>query len=184
MTTIELKNNIIFELLFSNKMKIEEEIDYKRFKELYAGYEFLSEAYFASILGIRLKVFSNLKSGFRNATVLRNFDCSILKNTVLDKLYRENLVKNNSRITYSQFLDILKHFPFLNEYSLAEILEIKLPRFKNFKNSKNPNETAEILKRFNITLEEEKIAQRLISDKIVYPGLEINYDIFKKLHSL
>lgn len=112
MTTIELKNNIIFHLLFLNKVKIKEVIDYKKFRELYAGYEFLPETYFASILGIRLVAFMHLKSGAYTTPVLRNLDNVILKNTVLSELYRKNIIENNSRITYLQFLNILKQVPF------------------------------------------------------------------------
>ncbi len=125
-----------------------------------------------------------LKSGFRNITILRDFNCLILKKYILEELYRKNLVKDNLKITYLQFLNILKYFPFLTENNLAEILEIKISRFCNFKNSKNSEETVTILKKFDISSDEEKIIQRLINDKIIYPGLEINYDNFKKIHSL
>lgn len=184
MTTIELKNNIIFDLLFLNRVKIGEVIDYKKFRKLYAGYEFLPETYFASIFGIKLVAFMHLKSGAHTTTILRNFDNAILKKIVLSELYRWNLVKSNSRITYSQFLNILKFVSFLNEDILADILEIKISRFRNFKNSNDSSETVAILKRFDISSEEERIIQRLIHDKIIYPGMEINYDIFKNIHSL
>ena len=67
---------------------------------------------------------------------------------------------------------------------MADILEIKISRFRNFKNSNDSSETVAILKRFDISSEEERIIQRLIHDKIIYPGMEINYDIFKNIHSL
>lgn len=74
LTTTDLKNEIILELLSANKISLEETINYEKFKKLYLNYNYLSEFYFASIIGINYINYRVFKAVANNAVVLKNID--------------------------------------------------------------------------------------------------------------
>lgn len=184
MTVLELKNKIILELLTKNLISIGEAIDYEKFKFLYSFYNYLPEFYFAKILEIN---YANYNSGLRyqktKVTILKNFDCTIFKKEILNYLINNNIVTYNMEISYLDFIKILSLFPFLNEESLACILETRISRIQDLKFKKNAK--AIILKKsFNLSAEEDAIVENLINSQLICPGQQINYELFKELHAM
>lgn len=178
LTTIDLKNKIILELLFSKKCCLEESIDYKKFKLLHSNYYYLPEIYFASVLGIRYANFQTCKKGSNNI-IFKEVDLSLFDETI-EKLIREEIIHYNQSLTYLQFLKILSYVPFFSENILAALLGITVTSFQNLKYGRS--QTTKILKRYNISEKEEFIVQQLIQNKVVYPGMQLTYEKFKEIH--
>lgn len=181
-TTKELKNNIVLELLLANKIYIEEKIDYTKFALLYSNYNYLSEPYFAKIIGINYSSWMGLKAGKSYAIVLKNIDINLV-DKILEDLIARKIVDYNEQITYQQFLDILSQVPFLGENTLANLLGIKTGRFQVWKHNRG-GKTVNILPRHIISANDEQIINELLSQSIIYPGMHITYDEFKLIHNL
>jgi len=183
LTVAELKNKIILELLTSNKLRINETIDYNKFAYLYSFYNYLPEFYFAKILEINYQNFRNLKSSTQKATVLKNFDYMIFKEDVLNYFTKNKIAPYNVKLNNPNFLKILDAYPYLSEESLANILGIKSSTFTYFKTNKEA--TLIVLKKpFALSKEDETIIEDLINKKIIYPGQTITYEYFIKIHKL
>ena len=181
LTTIDLKNKIILELLFSGKISVGQCIDYDIFKSLHSNYPYFSESYFASILDISYTTFRGCKQKYNNAIVLKSLPLSLF-DEIISQLMENKVIHYNQKISYSQFLDILKYVPFLNENTLANLLEIPTSRFQHLKYGQC--KTTIILKKYDISEQEELIVSQLINDRIIYPGMQITYDYFKKIYEL
>lgn len=179
-TTSELKNQIILELLFSNFVQLEEKIDYEKFQFLHQHFSYLSESFFASILGIKYINFRTFKKGYHKVVILRGIKADLF-HEIKEELLQKGIIRYNQTITYEEFLNIQKQVPFLSENMLANILEISISRLQNLR--VHNGLTTKILKRFEISEEEEAIVTDLINQNLLYPGMQMTHEIFKKIHS-
>ncbi len=180
LTTTDLRKKIILELLYSKKCYVEESINYEKFKILHSEYHYLPEAYFASILGISYSNFRSCKNGYSNIIIFKGINPSLF-NEVIEDLIKKGIVHYNENITYLKFLNILKYVPFLSENMLVNLLGINTATFQSLKYGHSHETT--ILKKHDISDEEELIVQQLIKNKLIYPGMQLTYEKFTYLHS-
>ena len=180
LTTTDLRKKVILELLYSKKCYVEESIDYEKFKILHSEYHYLPETYFASILGISYTNFRSCKNGYSNIIIFKGINPSLF-NEVIEDLIKKGIVHYNENITYLKLLNILKHVPFLSENMLANLLGINTATFQSLKYGHSHETT--ILKKHDISDEEELIVQQLIKNKLIYPGMQLTYEKFKSLHN-
>lgn len=181
LTTFDLKNKIILELLFSGKISVGQTINYDIFQSLHSDYQYLSEVYFANILDINYNNFLGCKCGYHNVIILKNIPLALF-NEIIENLIKKGIIYYNQKIDYPQFLNILDCVPFLNENTLATLLGISTSRLQHLRYGQC--KTTTVLTKYDISKEEELIITQLIDKKLIYPGMQITYDHFKKLHKL
>lgn len=181
MTNSELKNEIIMELLFSGKVRLNQEIEYEQFLQLYSNYTYLPETFFATILG-SIQSFLQMKQNLCKMIILKDFDIYSheLKEKIINELLQHGIISYNMKINYDDFLKILNHYSFLDENALATILDINTWTLQRIKYDKSMN-TFVLRKKYFLTEIEEQQVNDLIDKRIIYPGMQINYEFFQSL---
>ncbi len=129
-------NMVIEELKNTRNLKERELINRDRFYELYNGYEYFDEVYFAEyMLEIGANNFKNMKSCNSAAIVLKNHrklsEDEI--NAYFNKIINLFNLKELALINYKTFKKIHKYFPDLSEDELRYILGISTPSFDKLK---------------------------------------------------
>lgn len=183
MTSQSLKNEIIMNILFSGTAKLNQTIDYQTFLILYSKYDYLPEVFFAEILGIATNLFSSFKRNLTKAVILKNFDFSSfeLKEQIIQDLIQKGMIHYNMKINYQDFLTMLEYYPFLDENTFASILGINTWTLQRIRYENV--QTYILRKKYVLTEEQEQKVQKLFDQKIIYPGMQINYEIFLSLKS-
>ena len=183
----EEKEKIINDLIENNKIIPGKLINYKYFQEIYKPYSNLfSEVQFSKLLQIEYHNFTNLKYNKTNAKVLKNSIDKLeeIKRKILDNLISQKLIEDKKLISYEDFLDLYSPYSkIFTEKDFSSILGINYSSFCSFKKNnskviifleKNENE--------NIKNEKNKIIQKILNMKNIYPSILIDYSQFKKLY--
>lgn len=182
------KEQIINQLLESNKIEPKESISYEKFLELYEDYKYeMSEMDFASILKISRVSYNSLKYVGKKARVLKNNKDIIPdedRERIISELIRKNNLRYGQSISYTEFLELYdKYKEIMTEKNFASILEIS---YDNLKNIKNKGNRAKILKSYIKEISEEEkqiILEELESSGKVTYGKLINYADFIELYN-
>lgn len=131
-------NKIIDELKRTRNLKERESINKERFYELYNGYEYFDEVYFAEyMLEIDTNNFKNMKYSNSKALALKNH--KELSEEEINEYFNQIInafdLEEATLINYETFKKIHKYFSNLLEDELRYILGISTPSFDGFKYS-------------------------------------------------
>ena len=181
------KEEIIAELLNSEKIKPGKSINYEDFKVLYEPYkEEMSEIDFASLLGINYGNYMNIKNNGQRGNVLKDRiekTGEKEKNEIIEELLNSGKVKPGQFINYQYFKELYEpHREKMAEKEFASLLGIS---YSNYRNLKNKGTRAKVLKnRIEKTNEKEKneIIEELLNSGKVRIGQLIEYQYFKELY--
>ncbi len=158
-------------------------ISYEKFKELYEPYEKeMVDKEFAEILGVKYGNYMALKSGRRNARILKEKAKGVpeeRKKEIVEELIGKGF--KGESISYEKFKELYK--PYEKEMVDKEFAEILGVKYGNYMVLKSGRSNAKILKeKSNEVLEERKkeIVEKLIGKG--FKGESISYEKFKELY--
>ena len=179
---------IVEKLISTKNAKPYEFCDYKRFLELYKGYESISEYNFAHILDMSSSGFSHIKNSGKKARILK--DC-LDKEQIVSELIESGRLKIGEEIDYTKFSELFKEYEYLGVLLFADIIQISEGNIERLRS--NPGSTTIALRS---RIEEEKQENSYNDDKErarayvtelfktgkIHIGQEINYQRFKEIY--
>ena len=137
----EERNLIVEKLISTRNAKPYEFCDYKRFLELYQGYENISEYKFAYMLDISNNSFSQIKNHGKKARILK--DC-LDKEQIISELITNGKLKIGQEIDYKKFSELFKEYEYLGIFLFADIIEVSEGNIERLR--ANPGSTTIALK--------------------------------------
>ena len=141
------KEQIVVELITSEKLQIGEEIDYTKFSELFKEYEYLGVFLFADIIEVSEGNLERLKANPSSTTIaLRSkikkeeqensySDAREQAKSYVEELFKTRKIYIGQEIDYKIFLEIYSACNFISEHEFAALLGISGFRYKNMKNA-------------------------------------------------
>ena len=186
----EERMRIIENLISTKNAKPYESCDYKRFLELYQGYENISEYNFAYMLDMSSISFSYIKNHGKKARILK--DC-LNKEQIIDELISSGKLKIGEEIDYTKFSKLFKEYEYLGVYLFADIIEVSEGNIERLRY--NPGSTTIALRSrikkeekqensCNYAIEQAKdYVKELFKTGIIHIGQEIDYRSFQDIYS-
>lgn len=182
----EERKVIVENLINTRNAKPYEFCDYDRFKELYVGYENISEYNFALILDMSKESFSQIKNNGKQARILK--DC-LDKEQIVDELIASGKLQIGEKIDYTKFSELFKEYEYLGVFLFADIIEVSENNIERLRT--NPGSTTialrskikdEKLQENNIRQQAKCYVDELFEIGRIHVGQEIDYETFKDIY--
>ena len=161
-----------------------QKINYTDFKKLLSHFPFINENIFAEFLKIKISRLQNMRNYPTVTTRIfkSEFKLTDEEKKIVNSLWEEGLIYPGKLINYSDFLELHKLYPQINDYRFAYMLEITTSTFANMKSQLISGYVLKSKINDFILKEKQEIIYDLILNKNAYAGEKINYSRFCELY--